>query len=116
MPSNHGFRRDRLGTLLDGQVEVVGEGHDLADEVLGGKAEIALAVLRGAPLEVEELRALALERAQVLVRLAAGGVTLGFEGLDLGQQGRRRDVDLVSSFLGAVADAIRHRGDPPVRS
>ena len=64
-----GVAGDRLRTRLDGEVEVVGEGQDLADEVLGGETQVALALLGGAALEVEELGALALERDQVLVGL-----------------------------------------------
>ena len=60
---------DRLGSRLDGAVEVVGEGQDLADEVLAGEAEVAHALLGRAPLEVLELGALALEGGEVLVGL-----------------------------------------------
>ena len=42
-----------------------------------GQAEVALALLGGAPLEVEELGALALERGQVLVGLGLAVAELG---------------------------------------
>ena len=61
MPSNHGSSAIDRRSRLDGAVEVVGEAQDLADEVLGGEAEVALALLGGPPLEVQELGALALE-------------------------------------------------------
>ena len=38
---------DRLGPGVDGAVEVVGERQHLADEVLAGEAELALALLGG---------------------------------------------------------------------
>src|SRR6185369_10463284 len=59
-----------LRPVLDGEVEVVGDGEDLADQALGRQAEHRLALLAGAALEVDELRTLALERGEVLVPLA----------------------------------------------
>ena len=57
---------------LDGPVEVVGDGQDLADQVLVGQAEVAVALLGRAALEVEELGALALERRRGSPRRSAG--------------------------------------------
>src|SRR6185436_5529256 len=57
---------DRLGPGVDGAIEVVGDREHLADEVLPGKTEVALTLLRGPALEVEEFCPFALEGDQVL--------------------------------------------------
>ena len=88
MPSNHGSSAIDRRPRLDGPVEVVGDGQHLADEVLAGKAEVAHPLLGRAPLEVLELGPFALERAEVLVAGLDGGVTLGGQRLDLGEQRR----------------------------
>ncbi len=72
MPSNQGSSAIDAGTRLDGAVEVVGEAEDLADQVLAGEPEVAHALLGRAPLEVLELGAFALERAEVFVGGAEG--------------------------------------------
>src|SRR5688500_2376762 len=94
-------RSDRLRSSLDGPVEVVREVEDLADEVLGREPEVALALLGGPALEVEELRALALQGVEVFVGLDAGRVGLCIERLDLRQQLCGAEVDLVGALLGA---------------
>ena len=68
MPSNHGVTGDLVGPGLDGQVEVVGDGQDLAQQVLAGEAGVALALLGRAAPEVLELGALALQPGEVLLR------------------------------------------------
>ena len=107
---------DRRRARLDGAVEVVGEDEHLADEVLAGEAEVAHPLLGRPALEVLELGPLALERAEVVVGGGAGGVAFRGQRLDLGEQGGRRDVDLVGARLGAGAASVRHRGGPPARS
>ena len=67
MPSNQGSSAIGRRARLDGAVEVVGDGQDLADQVLAGEPELAHALLARPSLEVLELGALALERRQVLV-------------------------------------------------
>jgi hypothetical protein len=106
---------DRFRTLLDREVEVVGQRQDLADEVLGGQAEVALALFGRAPLEVEELRAFALERRQVVVRLGPRGIPLGECRLEVRDQLGRTDVDRVGALLGARSVA-RQTSGPPIRS
>ncbi len=108
------------GSRLDGPVEVVSEIQDLGDQVHAGEAEVALALLRGAALEVRELRALALEQADVLVRLGERFVALDGECLELGGEGGRGGIELVDAFLGAGLSGhgspgsggwlVRHRG------
>jgi hypothetical protein len=133
-----GVPGDRVGPRLDGAVEVVGHGEHLADEILAGEPEVALALLRRSALEVEELGSLALERRQVVLRLAFGLGELTREVLDIGQQLGGPDIDLLGALLGARATAavggvarvgrmpalggmarvlplVRHRDGPPVR-
>ena len=107
---------DRRRPGLDGPIEVVGDGQHLADEVLAGQAEIAHPLLGRPALEVLELRALALERHEVLLGHAGGLVALGRQGLDLADQRGRRDVDVVGALLRTGAAPLRHRGDPPIHS
>jgi len=78
---------------LDRTVEVVGDGEHLADQGLAGEPEPLLALLARPAAEVAELRALALERLEVLVGLLARRrfllaslVELALELLDLGEQ------------------------------
>ena len=107
MPSNQGSPAIDCRAGLDGAVEVVGDGQDLADEVLGGEAEVALALLGGPPLEVQELGALALEGGQVLVglRLAAASRSAG-QRLDLGDAGRVGEMS-ISSMRSWARVAVR---------
>ena len=99
---------DRFVPGVDRPVEVVGEHEDLADQVFPGEAEHGLALLRRAASVVGELGALALEAGEVVLGLLAGGVALDRERLDVGQQLRRRDVDLVGPLLCpcALAHAV----------
>src|SRR4029079_10615866 len=90
----------QLGWLgLDRPVEVVGEHQDLADEVLAREAEHRLALLAGPAPVVRELRPLPLEPGEVLVGLLLDGVALALQRVDVGEQLRRRDVDLVGALL-----------------
>ena len=107
---------DRGRTRVDGAVEVVRDVEDLADEVLGGQAEIAVALLGGPSLVVEELGSLALERDQVVLGDLGRGVALGGQCLDDVEQGGRRDIDLLDALLRSGPAALRHRDDPPVHS
>jgi hypothetical protein len=80
-----GVLGDGLRAGVDGPVEVVRDRQDLADEVLASQTEVALALLGGPSLEVQEFGALALERGQVLVGLRLGLGELAIELLDVGQ-------------------------------
>jgi hypothetical protein len=99
--------RQLRGSRVDRAVEVVGDDEDLADEVLPGQPEVALALLGGSPAEVAELGSLALEQADVLLALAARVGELALQLLDLREELRRRDVELVDPLL--CAGAIGHR-------
>src|SRR5215218_1668955 len=96
--------------VLDRPVEVVGQLEHLADEVLTREAELSLALLGGPALEVRELGALALEGAQVLVRLGGGLVAGGLHLVELGDERARRDVELLDALLGAGLACHRSPG------
>ena len=74
---------------------------NLIRECLAGEPEVAHSILARPPLEVLKLGAFALEGRQVFVGSPCRVVALGREGLDLSEQGGRRDVDLVGAFLRA---------------
>ena len=92
----------------DRAVEVVREDSTLRMRSSPARPASRTRSSAGAALEVGELRPLALQRGQVLVRLGHGIVALG-DGrvaggdgdLQLGEQGGRGDVDLLDSLLGA---------------
>ncbi len=100
---------------VDREIEVVGDGDDLAEQAFRGEAERRLSLLRGPALEVLELGPLTLEPREVLVGLAERLVPLHGQRLDVGQQLRRAEVDLVRALLGA-RPVTRHTGDPRARS
>src|SRR5437867_8711689 len=97
-----------FGTVLDREVEIVGEREHLANERLGGEAEHGLPLLGRAALEVEELGALALQRGEVVVALAncvVEGRALGrtaavAAGLALGRAAGLELGPLLASQLG----------------
>ena len=82
--------------------------------------KVALPLLGRPALEVLEFGPLALQGEEVLLRLLRRGGRLGARRVQVGEQLRRRNVDLVGALLGAgpVTDRsmARHRGGPPVRS
>jgi hypothetical protein len=57
-------------------IEVVGDGQELAQQRLAGQPELALAVLRRAPLEVGKVGGGPLQRRQVLGREGLGHLEL----------------------------------------
>ena len=119
MPSNHGSVGDRLRPRLDGAVEVVGDGQHLADAGPRRRGRAS----RSRSSAVRRLKFWNSARSRCRARrgtrrpvASASSRSLG-EGLDLGEQRGRRDVDLVRALLAArVAVPVRHRGGPPVRS
>jgi hypothetical protein len=88
------------GAVVDREIEVVGDRDDLPDQVLAGEAEHLLALLGRAAAVVGELGPLSLEAAEVFVRARVRGRKLGLQGLDVGDELRRRDVDLGGALLG----------------
>ena len=110
-----GVAGERRRPGVDREVEVVGDGDDLAEQAFRREAERRLPLFGGPALEVLELRPLALEPREVLVGLAERLVPLRGQRLDVGQQLRRADVDLVGALLGARPVA-RHTGGPRARS
>ena len=89
------------GARVDRPVEVVRDGQDLRDEALVGEPRAGQPLLGAAALEVQELRAFALERGEVLVGLGARVVPLGPEGLEIGGEGGGGRIELVDALLGA---------------
>ena len=53
---------------------------------------------------------LALEGLQVVGRLGLGGIALALDGLDVGEELGRRDIELVDALFGSGSAALRsHR-------
>ncbi len=77
IPSTQASSARSTRARLDRAVEVVREREHLADQVLAGEPEVALALLRRAASEVGELGSLALQRGQVLVDPGRQLITLG---------------------------------------
>jgi hypothetical protein len=100
---------ERLGHGLDGPVEVVGDGDDLAQERLVGQAGRGLPLLLGAALVVLEVGRDALQASQVLRRLLDGVVALALQVRhllhELGDAGclERLDALLGSGLVGRHA-------------
>ena len=99
-----GIRGDRLRSRVDRPVEVVGQHQHLADEVLAGEPEVALALLCGPPLEVEELGTLALERGRYSSACVRAVGELRLQTLDVGEQLGRADVDVLGALLRRACD------------
>ena len=79
---------------LEGPVEVVGDGQQLAQQRLAGQTQLALAILRGPAPEVGEVGGGPLQAGEMLGRLRLGRLELGPKPLELGagvaRQARRR--------------------------
>ncbi len=91
---------------LDGPVEVVERVDHLEPQRVGRPARGRGTLLLGPALVVEELGTLALQAAEIFVGLRDRVVALLRQSFDVGQELRRRDVDLGGTLLGPCS--MRH--------